>query len=148
MVDKEMVFIDLSFSNKEDVLKFLAETVVDKNFSTDKEAVYSALLNRENEGTTGLMDGFAIPHAKSDSIVGFTIVILKLIKGINWDSLDGELTRYIIAMFIPANESEASHVKTLSHTARMLMLSDYKDAFISANTKKELAELFQKNLEE
>lgn len=92
------------------------------------------------------MDGFAIPHVNSIDILEPTIVIIKLQKGIEWDSLDGKLTNYIISFFIPKNNKDNKHLKFMANIARMLMLSDFKEEFKRAKYKKEIIEVIEKHI--
>lgn len=147
MVNEELIFIDLDLTTQADVFDFLAETTVARQIATNKKDVQSALKKREEEGTTGMMDGFAIPHAKSDAITKPAILVIKLKQGIEWDSMDGQPTQYIIAMFIPTAESGSTHLKVLSQVARMLMKSDFKEEFVATDSPIALATLISEKLE-
>lgn len=147
MINEELIFVDLDIADQTGVFEFLAKTIVEKQFANDEAAVYAALEKRESEGTTGMMDGFAIPHAKSEKIIKPAIIVIKLRKGIEWDSMDGQPTRYVLAMFIPTAESGSTHLKILSQVARMLMKSEFKDAFIATDSVSELAGLLSEKLE-
>lgn len=147
MINEELIYIDLALPDQEATFHFLAKTVVEKGFANSEQAVYAALKKREAEGTTGMMDGFAIPHAKSEAIGQPAIIVIKLKEGINWDSLDGKPTNYVIAMFIPVAEGGTTHLKVLSRVARMLMKEEFKTQFIRTNSSKELAKLISSHLE-
>lgn len=147
MVNEKLIFIDLDLATQSDVFDFLSETTVANKIATNKNDVYLSLNKREEEGTTGMMDGFAIPHAKSDAITKPAIIVIKLKQGIEWDSMDGLPTQYIIAMFIPTAESGSTHLKVLSQVARMLMKSDFKDEFVTTDSPAALATLISEKLE-
>ncbi|MBO1306219.1 PTS sugar transporter subunit IIA [Enterococcus sp. 669A] len=147
MVNEELIFVDLDLKDQEAVFNFLAQTIVEKGYATDATAVYDALKKREAEGTTGMMDGFAIPHAKSDAIQQPAIIVIKLKSAIDWDSLDGKPTQNIIAMFIPTAEGGTTHLKVLSQVARMLMQEDFKNQFAQTNSTNQLAQLIASKLE-
>lgn len=53
-----------------------------------------------------MMDGFAIPHAKSAAIIKPSVMIVSFTEGVDWDSLDGQPIRYAIALFIPEAKQE------------------------------------------
>lgn len=71
-------------------------------------------MEREEESTTGMMDGFAIPHAKDASIKDADIVIVRLNGKVDWKSLDGEGTDFVIALFIPDSEAGTTHLNFIS----------------------------------
>ncbi|EOH93197.1 fructose PTS transporter subunit IIA [Enterococcus pallens] len=147
MLNEELIFTDLALPDQEATFQFLAKTIVEKKLANNEQAVYDALKKREAEGTTGMMDGFAIPHAKSDAISQPAIIVIKLKAGINWDSLDGKPTKYVIALFIPVAEGGTTHLKVLSQVARMLMKEEFKTQFIETNSSQALAQLISSQLE-
>lgn len=147
MINEELVFIDMSLKSQTEVFHFLAQASVEKGVSTNEKQVYDALIKREAEGTTGMMDGFAIPYAKSNAVIKPAIIIIKLTKGIDWDSLDGKATQYIITLFIPTDESGITHLKVLSQVARMLMKEEFKAQFIQSRSKEDLNRLISNKIE-
>lgn len=146
MLNKQLVFCNKNLINQEEVFEFLAEITTKNQIAKDYNQIFDSLKKRELEGTTGLMDGFAIPHVNSIDILEPTIVIIKLQKGIEWDSLDGKLTNYIISFFIPKNNKDNKHLKFMANIARMLMLSDFKEEFKRAKYKKEIIEVIEKHI--
>lgn len=86
------VFTQEDLVSQEAVMRFLAAKSGELGFADDPQEIYEKLLERENEGTTGMMDGFAIPHAKSAAIASPEIVIVKLAQAVDWNSLDEKPT--------------------------------------------------------
>lgn len=86
----QKVLLNIDSKSQQDVFALIAEEAVKQGYGDNKENILVGLKNRELEGTTGMMDGFAIPHAKSKSILKSSLIILKLNKGIEWDSMDGK----------------------------------------------------------
>ncbi len=126
MITEEYIFVDSLLKNKAEALSFLAKESRRQDDATDASEVEAAFILREEQGSTGMMDGFAIPHAKSSVIRRPFISVIKLREAIDWDSLDGQKIHTIIAMFIPENEAGSTHLTILSQVARMLMKEDFK----------------------
>ena len=84
MIDENLIKVNLICESLDEVFHYLATLVVDNGYANNTESVVQALKLRESEGTTGMMEGFAIPHAKDKSIVKPSIAILKLKNGIPW----------------------------------------------------------------
>jgi PTS system fructose-specific IIA component len=148
LVKKEHIFIDQDFKTQQEVFEFLAAKTVELGIATDKTEVYQKLQVRENEGTTGMMDGFAIPHAQSTDIHSASIIIVRNCTGIEWKSLDERKSSFIIALFIPSSEVSSSHLKLLSSVARLLMHEDVTSALKSAASPIEIAEILNGKLSE
>lgn len=147
MINTDQIFLDEQFASKEEVFQFLADQAAALGIADASAPVLAALQQRESEGTTGMMDGFAIPHAKSGAIRTPSIMIATFEKGIDWDSLDGQPVLYAIALFIPDGEAGTTHLKVLSQVARMLMKQQFKEDFKAAKTPQELNELLMNNLD-
>lgn len=147
MIDKNLIRVDVDMPLKKDVFAYLAGLVVENGYADDTDQVYKTLLSREEEGTTGMMDGFAIPHAKSQAVIKPGIAVLKLKNGVEWESMDGKLIDSVIALFIPETEVGSTHLTYLSKIARILMKNDFKNDFKEAHEIEEIETVFNKYLE-
>ncbi|MBL1225741.1 PTS sugar transporter subunit IIA [Enterococcus sp. BWR-S5] len=147
MITENHIFLNQSYADKKDVFRFLADQAVVLGIAASAQPVYEALELRESEGTTGMMDGFAIPHAKSTAITEPSVMIVSFTSGVEWDSLDGQPIRYAIALFIPDGEAGTTHLQLLSKIARMLMKQDFKEQFAAAQTPKALKDLLTNYLD-
>ena len=66
MIREEYIFFDVDAASKEELLDFISEKALEFGITDSKEGLKDAFLKREEEYTTGLQDGFAIPHAKTE----------------------------------------------------------------------------------
>lgn len=148
IIQTENIFLKQSLATKEAVFEFLAKQTEELAIATDEEQVYQKLVERENEGTTGMMDGFAIPHAKAISINEPNIIIVTLEQGIEWNSLDGQLINFIIALFIPDSQAGTTHLKLLSAVARLLMRNEVTEELKILQSKEAIATLLNEKLGE
>ena len=146
LISKEAIFLNENLTSQEEVFHFIAQKAVALGVSADENAVYNGLVEREQQGTTGMMDGFAIPHAKSSSITTPKIVIVRLNDGIDWNSMDGKPTSFIISLLIPDNEAGTTHLKILASIARMLMKADIKESLLLANSEQEIENILNNYL--
>lgn len=148
IIQEDKIFLNQSFASQEEVFQFLAKQAEVLAISSDAKQVYQRLIERENEGTTGMMDGFAIPHAKDQSIGEPSIIIVTLQQGIEWNSLDGQLINFVIALFIPDSEAGTTHLKLLSAVARLLMRNEVTEQLKVAKSKTEIATLLNEKIGE
>ncbi|MDG6126279.1 fructose-specific PTS transporter subunit EIIC [Lactococcus formosensis] len=142
------VFIHQTFNTRDEMFDFLAEKTIQLGIATDKEEVKKKLVARELEGTTGMMDGFAIPHAKSSNINKASLIIVKNEKGIAWDSLDGQPITFIIGLFIPEHQKGTAHLQLLSSVAKMLMIPAVIDQLKAADSQAEIVSIINQKLVE
>lgn len=148
IIHEENIFLQQSLDNQEEVFKFLAKQTFCLGIAHDEKEVFRKLLEREKEGTTGMMSGFAIPHAKSRAINEPSLIIITLSKGIEWDSLDRQPIDFIFALFIPDSEAGKTHLKLLSLVARSLMRKEVTEQLRATKSKTEIATILTKEIGE
>lgn len=134
--------VDVDVKDRDDALKYLADFAVQNNLATDAAKVLASYKQREQEGSTGMTEGFAIPHAQSAAINKSAMIILKIKKPIDWQSLDGQKIDTVISFLIPEVDSN-SHLKYLSNTAKLLTHEDFIASLKKANTPEEIYHLFK-----
>ena len=146
-VNAEQVTIHYDASSREDALRYLANRGAELGFATDADAVYQAFLAREAEAETGLVAGFAVPHAKSDTITTPGIVVLKLNDAVEWPSFDNVPVDIALALYVPAGEAGTTHLKLLSKSAVMLMDEEFRNKVRASDDPAEIAALINAGLE-
>lgn len=134
--------VDVDVKDRDGALKYLADFAVQNNLATDAAKVLASYKQREQEGSTGMTEGFAIPHAQSAAINKSAMIILKLKKPIDWQSLDGQKIDTVISFLIPEIDSN-SHLKYLSNTAKLLTHEDFIASLKKANTPEKIYHLFK-----
>lgn len=141
ILEEQDIKVGVDINSRNEALQFLAEMAKEQGLATDSEKVYNAYLKREQESTTGMTDGFSIPHAQSDAIKKSKMLILKLNKPIDWNSLDSKPVDVVISFLIP-QEDKSEHLEYLSNTAKLLTHKDFVEKIHAAKTPKEIKALF------
>ncbi|WIK67441.1 fructose-specific PTS transporter subunit EIIC [Globicatella sanguinis] len=138
LMTEEMIILDIQSEAKEGAFNELISLPSLKNRISDQSAVLEAIKVRETQGTTGLGEGIAIPHAKSDAIKEPTVIFGKSQNGIDWQSLDGENVKVAFLILVPEKQKGDMHLKILQILSRKLMDAQFKNDLINANTKEEV----------
>ena len=120
------VFVGQSLDTREDMLRFISEKAAELGITDDAGAVYDAFVAREEMGETGMTDGFAVPHAKSDAIKEATVIVVKNDHAIEWPSFDDKPIDIAISLLVPDGEAGTMHIRLLSKTAVLLMKDEFK----------------------
>jgi PTS system nitrogen regulatory IIA component len=141
-LNPELIIPELAAQTKEEVLLELADRIA-RNFSgVSAEKLLRILKEREKLGSTGIGDGFAIPHGKSKSIHQMIISFGRSRAGIPFDSLDGKPAHYFFVLIAPEN-SAGDHLKALAKISRFLKNSLFKENLAKAEGQAELQQLIQ-----
>ena len=141
-LNPELILPELAARTKEEVLEELADRIA-RNFSgVSAEKLLRVLNEREKLGSTGIGDGFAIPHGKSKSMDQMIISFGRSRMGIPFDSLDGKPAHYFFVLIAPEN-SAGDHLKALAKISRFLKHSLFKENLAKAEDRAELQKLIQ-----
>lgn len=146
-VKVENVFVAEDFASRDEALSFVSNQAVKAGLADDADAVMNAFLAREAEGTTGMMEGFAIPHAKSDAITDAAVIVVKDDSGVTgWDTMDGAPVNVAIALLIPGAQAGTTHLKILSKVAEALMDEDFRATVKGSSDAAEIAKTINARL--
>lgn len=144
---KEYILLNVDAKNKNDALKQIATFSKELEVSTDINEVYKALVQREEESTTGFKEGFAIPHARTNSITKPAIIFAKFKNGVDWQSLDNKPVNQVFAILVPTKTSDV-HMDILTKVSLALLDDKFVEEIQIANSKDKIYFLLNKFLED
>ncbi|MFA7672201.1 MAG: PTS sugar transporter subunit IIA [Sphaerochaetaceae bacterium] len=117
VLDKDLIKVPLESTTKHAILEELIDLLVSKRKNLNREELLAAVLARETLGSTGLVDGIAIPHAKTSAIDSIALVLGITKEAIDFDSQDGKGTQFFFLVLAPEQESSA-YIEVLASIAR------------------------------
>ena len=127
-------------ASKEEAIRLLADYMEKGGNLSDKEQYVKDVLAREASGTTGLGDGIATPHAKSDGVKAAGLAAMTVPAGMDFAAMDGNPSRLFFMIAAP-NGANDEHLAILSKLATMIMDPDFKEALIAAKSVDEFRKL-------
>lgn len=133
--------------DRDGALKVITAHAVEAGIANDSDALLAAFLKRESEGTTGMVDGYAIPHAKTDAVVRPAVVVLKAADGVAaWDTMDGAPVTCAIALLVPESQAGTAHLQILSKVATALTDDVFRAACKAEDDPAKVAGLINERL--
>ena len=128
--------MDLGFEadEKRNAIDKLVELMSQTGSLKDKEGYKTAILAREDQGSTGIGDGIAIPHAKTEAVKKPALAVARSVAGVDYDSLDGQPAKLFFMIAAPAG-NENVHLDVLSRLSTILMDEAFINDLLSAETK-------------
>lgn len=141
-LSKKAIVTDLKSTKKEDVLRELAESLVNAGEigKQHRNKLIEALLARESLGSTAIGQGIAIPHAKCDCVNKLVAAFGISKKGVDFDSLDGELA-YIFFLLVAPQDSAGPHLKALARISRLLKDKYFRDTLRACTDEKSVIKI-------
>ena len=137
ILSQKSVIVGLNGDSKEEVIKELVDSLEEGEAITDREKVLSSVLEREKIMSTGIGDGIAIPHGKSEAVKQLSAALGTQKRGIDFEALDGEPAYVFFLLVSPANIS-GPHIKALARISRLLKNEEFKKQLIAAPSSEEL----------
>lgn len=131
------ICVDLKSQNKKGVLKEMVELLSTAHQIKNSDKILEALLEREELGSTGIGQGVAIPHGKSDYLKDVVAAIGISKKGIDYDALDGEPV-YLFFMLVAPVNSSGLHLKILAKISRLFKDKFFRQALREIKTPAEV----------
>lgn len=142
-LSKKGIKIGVESVEKEDTLKELVDILADVQDIGDKKSILKALVERESLGSTGIGQGIAIPHGKTEKIKELVAVLGISKKGVNFEALDGEPV-YIFFLLVAPKETAGPHLKALAQISRLLRDTYFCELLRRCNTADEVYDLIKR----
>ena len=137
ILEEESIILDLKAKDKKGALEELAEAISSRETSLDKGSLLKGLLERERLGSTGIGEGIAIPHGKFYGVSQLIITFGRSLKGVNFESIDGEPAFLFFLLVVPEN-SDVIHLKTLAKLTQILTNSSLRKVLMKIPTREGL----------
>ena len=139
-LDERAVTTELkAHQNKEEAIRELVDLLVRAGSIKEKDShkLVQILMKRESLGSTGIGQGVAIPHGKSDCVTKLVAAFGVSRTGVAFDSLDGEPVALFFLLVAP-EDSAGPHLKALARISRLLKDKHFRDSLRAARDEKTL----------
>lgn len=141
IINLELIETDLTGETRDEIIDEMIGKLNRVGALHSEEEFKQAIMNREQEGTTGIGMNIAIPHGKSDAVKKPSVVFGIKQSGVDWKSLDGTEAKLIFMIAVPKESKGNEHLKILQMLSRKLMDDSYKERLLSVQTKEEAYKL-------
>lgn len=137
----ELIETDLKGETRDDIIDEMIQKLKHVDALHSVTEFKQAIMNREQESTTGIGINIAIPHGKSDAVRKPSVVFGIKRSGVDWKSLDGTEAKLIFMIAVPKENEGNQHLKILQMLSRRLMDNSYRERLLSVQTKEEAYKL-------
>lgn len=144
---RDGIRLNVNVSSKAEAINQLVDLMEMTGSLKDKEAYKAQVLKREEEGTTGIGEGIAIPHGKCDAVIKPALAAMVIPKGVDYDSLDGEPVHLAFLIAAP-NTEDNIHLDVLSRLSVLLMDEEFTKQLKQAKTPDEFLQIIDKTEKE
>lgn len=139
----ELIDVNLAGLTRDDVIDEMIQKLDDAGALSSTSDFKQAILNREQESSTGIGMNIAIPHGKSIAVKKPRVVFGLKKDGVDWKSLDGTDAKLIFMIAVPKDSEGNEHLKILQMLSRKLMDESYREQLLAVKTKEEAFQLLE-----
>lgn len=136
LLNKKAIKLNGIASSKEDAINQMVELMANNGNIINKEEYRRVVMEREKEGSTGIGEGIAIPHGKTEAVAKPGLSAMVIPNGVNFDSLDGQPAKLIFLIAAP-NTKDNVHLEVLSRLSTLLMDVRFREELLNADTPEE-----------
>ncbi|KUL39567.1 fructose-specific PTS transporter subunit EIIC [Streptomyces regalis] len=124
--------VELDADDKESAIREMAALLARTGRVADVGELVATALRREAQGTTGLGEEIAIPHAKTDAVTAPVVGFARSAEGVEWGSLDGTKARLVFMIAVPEAAAGDEHLRILALLSRKLMDAGFRERLLAA----------------
>lgn len=139
----ESITLNLQAQNKTDAINELAMLLKGRKEIKDLTLFIKDVFERESLNSTGIEDGIAIPHARTDEVTDFVIAFGRSTQGIEFDSVDKKMTKLIFLMGTPKGKGVNNYLKILAKLTRLLGKEELRELLYTAKSVEEVIDAFK-----
>ena len=143
LLDKQSISLNGAPKDKKEALDQVVDLMAKSGKINDVEAYRQRVYAREEESTTGIGEGIAIPHGKCDAVAKPGLAAMVVKDGVDFDSLDGEPVHLIFLIAAP-NTEDNIHLDVLSKLSVLLMDEQFTADLLNAKSVDEFLEIVDK----
>jgi Na+/H+ antiporter NhaD/arsenite permease-like protein/mannitol/fructose-specific phosphotransferase system IIA component (Ntr-type) len=143
LVRPELAFDAPAVTGRRELLEFLADRLVEQGLISRPTELVDEFLQREDQGSTGVGHGIAIPHAMHAPLDRILVAVVRLAAPLDWQAVDSEPVRLVVAIVAPEGDREL-YLDALAEVARSLHQPEVRDASLRARDAARIAAIISR----
>ena len=142
ILEEKLVVTNLSGSTKDEIINKLVDIISQSPKVLGKEKVRAAIFEREKIMSTGVGNGFAIPHGKTDAVADIVAAFGITAQPIPYQSLDEKPVR-LVFLLVGKDNLVGPHIKLLSRISRLMNKEEFRNKLLETKSPQEIIETFR-----
>jgi PTS system fructose-specific IIC component len=147
LITKNTILLNIEGNQKEEAIDQLVDILYTAGKLTNKADYKAAILKREEQSTTGIGEGIAIPHAKVTAVKEAAIAFGKSVSGVDYQSLDGQPAHLFFMIAAPEGANN-THLEALARLSGMLMNEEVRKELLNASTADQVLNIIDQHDQE
>jgi fructose-specific phosphotransferase system IIA component len=140
VLSPETVWVDLKADSKQGIIEEMVDRLLAAGKIEDRDAVLQAVLDREAKMSTGMQNGVAVPHGKSDSVESLVAAVGLNKSGVDFEAMDG-LPCTIFIMTVSPVKRAGPHIQFLAEVSRLISQIAKREKLLAAQTHSDIYDI-------
>ena len=137
LIKKNLIALELKAGNKQEAIEEMTELISRDKRIKNRDEILQTILEREKLGTTGIGDGLAIPHSRTDAASDIVVAFARSEEGLDFEALDNKPVN-LFFMVVGPKEKNDEYLKIMSILARLFSKEENRQALLEAATHREI----------
>jgi fructose-specific phosphotransferase system IIA component len=146
LLKPKAIIMDIKAREKLEAIEELVDHMVANKFVRDGQEFINALAKRENLESTGIGNGIAIPHARTNAVKDLVLAFARSPEGVDFSAIDGKPSHLIFLIASP-EDKKSEYIMALAKLSRLLRKQLVRDKLKTADSPKEIMSVIKKNEE-
>lgn len=142
LINKDLIIVKDKVKGKYELLEDMVDKTLGKGLIMTREPIIHEIKKREKLESTGVIEGVAIPHARTEAIKDLLLEIAIIKKGLDFEALD-EKPVYIVFLIVAPEEARKKYIQVLARISRMCRQNNFRERLKNANDADEVIEIIE-----
>jgi len=142
-LDEDLIIVMDNVENKFAIIEKMLDQALRKGVIMTREPILHKIREREELESTGVVEGIAIPHARTEAVKDLLMIIGVIKEGLDFNSLDGKPV-HIVFLIVAPEEAKSKYIQVLARISRMCRQEDFRKTLLSAGSPSEVISILEK----
>jgi fructose-specific phosphotransferase system IIA component len=143
ILDEDLIIVVDKVEDKFTMIEKMVDQALKKGIIMTREPILHKIKEREELESTGVIEGIAIPHARTEAVKDLLIIIGVIKEGLDFNSLDGKPV-HLVFLIVAPEDAKQKYIKVLARISRMCRQEDFRKALLDSGTPSEVISLLEK----
>jgi len=142
-LDEDLIIVMDNVENKFAIIEKMLDQALRKGVIMTREPILHKIREREELESTGVVEGIAIPHARTEAVKDLLMIIGVIKEGLDFNSLDGKPV-HIVFLIVAPEEAKSKYIQVLARISRMCRQEDFRKTLLGATSPSEVISILEK----
>lgn len=142
LLDEDLILILDKIEDKFKLIKIMLDKTLGKGLVVTREPILDKIREREELESTGVVEGIALPHARTEAVKDLLLVIAIVKEGLDFQSLDGKPVN-IIFLIVAPEEAKKKYINVLARISRMCRQEEFRTALRESQSPAEILKIIK-----